>query len=201
MSTRDLILGWITKNPIHGYGLKKYYQEFINPDERLNDAKLYPMLREMEEEGLITRETEDREGGPSRKVIKPTAKGREVYTDWLRSDSSEGYSSPLRYDFFRAFPFLVKFSFFYDLDDDTALEKLERQSEMHRAKLDDYRASREKMSEKGLEECKIHAIDFGIMLEQSILEWLAGTAEEYRQAETAKRGKKAGKAKAPPRAR
>lgn len=160
--------------------LKKHFQEFVNPDEKLNDAKLYPMLRQMEVDGLITRQTEDREAGPSRKVIRTTEKGRRAYREWLEGDSSEGYGPRARYDFFRAFPFLVKFSFFYDLDDATALEKLERQAEMHRARLDDYHAAREKMVEKGLETCKIQAIDFGIKLEETILEWLADTAESYR---------------------
>ncbi len=161
--------------------LKKHFQEFVNPDEKLNDAKLYPMLRQMEVDGLITRETEDREAGPSRKVIRATRKGRAACREWLEGDSSEGYGPRARYDFFRAFPFLVKFSFFYDLDDATALEKLERQAEMHRARLDDYHAAREKMVEKGLETCKIQAIDFGIKLEETILEWLADTAEYYQR--------------------
>jgi DNA-binding PadR family transcriptional regulator len=191
MSTKDLILGWIIRCPIHGYGLKKHYQEFINPDERLNDAKLYPMLRQMEEEGLITRETEDREDGPSRKILKPTEEGREAFARWLESEESEDLSSRPRYDFFRAFPFLSKFSFFYELDDETALAKLERQAVMHRAKLEDFETARGKMVEKGLEHCKIRAIDFGMMLEHTILEWIDDTSKEYRRpAKTAGRAKR-----------
>ncbi len=194
MSTKDLVLGWIIKCPVHGYGLKKHYQEFINPDERLNDAKLYPMLREMEEEGLITRETEDRETGPSRKVLRATKKGREAFTRWLESDESEGLSSRPRYDFFSAFPFLSKFSFFYVLDDAAVLAKLERQGGLHRAKLEDFEKARGKMIEKGLEDSKIRVIDFGIMLENTILEWIDDTSKEYRRPAKAAGGK-AGKAK------
>jgi len=180
VSTKELILGLIKKCPTHGYQIKKYYQEFVNPDDSLNDAKLYPLLREMEAEGLITRETEDREVGPSRKVITLTDEGSRAYDEWLESDSSEGYTARPRYDYFRAFPFLVKYSFFYDLDGATALGKVERQAAMHRARLDDYRGARLKMLDKGLETCKIQSIDFGIMLEETIIRWLDEMAAYYR---------------------
>ncbi|MBU1671337.1 MAG: PadR family transcriptional regulator [Actinobacteria bacterium] len=188
MATRDLILASVTRQPMHGYVLKKRFGEFINPSEKLNDAKLYPMLKQMEDEGLITRETEVPDAGPSRKVIRATEKGRRAYRRWLEGDSSEGLGPRPRYDFFRSFPFLTKYSYFYDLDDATALEKLERQAESHRARLDDYRAAREKMIEKGLETCKIQAIDFGMRLEETILEWLADTAGSYRRGKTKKAG-------------
>jgi DNA-binding PadR family transcriptional regulator len=192
MSTEHLILGWIKKCPSHGYVLKKCYQEFINPDEKLNDAKLYPLLRDMEERGLITRATEDREVGPSRKVISITKEGSDVFDEWLRGDKGEGSSRRPRYDFFRAFPFLVKYAFFYDLDRETAKEKIEMQLTKHQAKLEDYRGARDKMVEKGLEACKVQVLDFGIMLEETIICWLEEKVEHYRERVVAKVGDKGG---------
>jgi PadR family transcriptional regulator AphA len=179
MSTKQMILGLIKKRPTHGYVLKKHYQEFVNPDEKLNDAKLYPLLREMEADGLVTRRTEDTDSGPSRKVISITKKGAQAFDEWLASERAEGYSPRPRYDFFRAYPFLTKYTFFYNLDDATALEKIEGQLPLHQARLDDYRLARQKMVEKGLETCKLQALDFGIMFEETIIRWLEQVAGSY----------------------
>ncbi|MHB8894294.1 MAG: PadR family transcriptional regulator [Candidatus Geothermincolia bacterium] len=193
MSTREMILGLIKKKPIHGYVLKKHYEEFVNPDKKLNDAKLYPLLRKMEEEGLVTRQTENVAVGPSRKTISATDKGIEAFDEWMASDQGEGFSPRPRFGFFRAYPFLTKFTFFYNLDDATALRKIEGQIPMHEARLDDYREARKRMVEKGLEACKLQAIDFGIMHEETILRWLRQVADSY--------AKPAGKARKRARAR
>jgi DNA-binding PadR family transcriptional regulator len=185
MSKKHLILGWVKKNPSHGYLIKKHYQDFINPSDSLNDAQLYPLLREMEEEGLITRELESEGSGPARKTISITAKGESEFEEWLASDSGETSSSRPRYDFFRAFPFLTKFSFFYELDRKTVTGKIDLQIELHRDKLDDFSRARESMIAKGLETTKIQAIEFGIMLEETILNWLREMADYYGQAQGA----------------
>jgi len=179
VSTKHLILAWIKKHPSHGYVIKKRYQEFINPSETLNDAKLYPLLSEMEEEGLITKELDATGAGPARKNIKITDKGIVEFKTWLESDSFETMDRRPRYDFFRAFPFLTKFSFFYELDRKTVSRKIDTQLELHRDKLADFVQAREKMIAKELEPCKIQTLDFGIMFEETILRWLKDMAVYY----------------------
>jgi DNA-binding PadR family transcriptional regulator len=179
MSTKHLLLAWVKKNPSHGYIIKKRYQEFINPDESLNDAKLYPLLKEMEDKGLIARELEATESGPARKTISITERGSALFEEWLESDEGETLDKRPRYDFFRAFPFLTKFVYFYELDRKTAAGKIAAQQGIHRAKLQDFTDAREKMIEKKLEPTKIHAIDFGIMLEETILRWLDDVSADY----------------------
>lgn len=181
MSAKHLILGWIKNFPSHGYMIKKCYQEFINPAQKLNDAQLYPLLREMEEEGLVKREIENRVSAPSRKIIKITKRGEAEFENWLRSNSGETYEDRPRYDFFRAFPFLGKFAFFYELDSTAIVKKLSEQHAIHSAKLDDFRQAKKEMKEKGLQRCKIQAIDFGIKLEETILMWLEEMLRYYRK--------------------
>lgn len=179
MSTKHLLLAWIKKNPSHGYMIKKRYGEFINPSESLNDAKLYPLLRQMEDEGLITRRLEETDAGPARKTIEITPEGDALFEKWLESDEGETMEHRPRYDFFRAFPFLTKFSFFYELDRKQVALKLEQQKALHDKKLEDFTRARGKMIEMGLETTKIQAIEFGIMLEQTILEWIEGMRAYY----------------------
>lgn len=172
MATKHYILGWIKNFPTHGYNIKKCYQEFINPDEKLNDAKLYPLLREMEEEGFVEKRIEASGSGPVRKVIYITERGKEEFLRWLEGRAEEGYETRPRYDFFRAFPFLSKFPFFYEMGRETIVKKLKEQHDIHGKRLEEYRASRQKMVAKGLEESKIRALDFGIMLEETKISWL-----------------------------
>ena len=179
MALQHYILGWVKKHPSHGYFIKQCYQTFINPSEKLNDATLYPMLRKMEEEGLIRRDTEDQDAGPSRKVVTVTEKGAKVFDDWLKSDADEGLTGLARYDFFRSFRFLTKYAYFHELDDELALAKVQNQLEARRERLADYRGARESMLSKGLETCKIQAIDYGIALEETNLRWLQQVAESY----------------------
>jgi PadR family transcriptional regulator AphA len=179
MTIKYLILGWIRKCPTHGYSIKKCFQEFINPDQKLNDAKLYPLLREMEQEGLVEKEIEEKEVGPSRKIIRITEKGSKEFENWLVGDDGETNSDRPRYDFFRALPFLVKFNFCYDLDDESMLRKIGAQRLIHENKLEDFVQAREKMIQKKLETNKIQIIDFGILLEKTVLGWLDEVSKYY----------------------
>ncbi len=183
MATKHYILGWIKSSPTHGYSLKKCYQEFINPDEKLSDAKLYPLFREMEKEGLIEKKVVDMGTGPVRKVIHITKKGKEAFLQWLESSAEEGYETRPRYDFFRAFPFLVKFPFFYELERETIVKKLKEQHQIHVKRLEGYRGARQKMVAKGLAECKLQALDFGIMLEEAKISWLEKMISLYQDRE------------------
>jgi DNA-binding PadR family transcriptional regulator len=181
MSIKYLILGWIRKCPTHGYSIKKCFQEFVNPDVKLNDAKLYPLLREMEQGGLVEKEVEEKEIGPSRKIVRITEKGSKEFQKWLASDEGENNSGRPRYDFFRALPFLIKFSFCYELDDESILRKISAQRLMHEEKLNDFLLARENMIQKKLEVNKIQIIDFGIVLEKTILAWLDEVSKYYRK--------------------
>ena len=56
--THNLILWIISKESIHGYGIMKSLDEFFNFDSyncefKVTSSKVYPILRKMEENGLI----------------------------------------------------------------------------------------------------------------------------------------------------
>ncbi len=179
MSLKYLVLGWIRKCPTHGYSIKKCFQEFINPDMKLNDAKLYPLLREMEQEGLVEKEVEEKEVGPSRKILRITDKGSQEFKSWLVGDDGETNAGRPRYDFFKALPFLVKFNFCYELDGEHILRKINAQRLIHEKKLEDFLEARTSMIQKKLEINKIQIIDFGISLEKTILNWLDEVSKYY----------------------
>ena len=50
----------------------------------MNDGVLYPLLRRMEEDGLVRKRVERGEGGRDRNVFSATAQGRREFERWLR---------------------------------------------------------------------------------------------------------------------
>ncbi|MCC6751648.1 MAG: PadR family transcriptional regulator [Deltaproteobacteria bacterium] len=199
MSLPHYILGWLAASPTHGYELKKRYREFINPDEKLGDAKLYPLLKELERQGLVEKRLEDTGTGPARKVVHVTEAGRAEFLRWLTSSEGEDYEGRPPFDFFRAFPFLTKYPFFRPLGRKALAGKLQAQLALHRQRLEGYLSTRERMREKGLSEPKLQALEFGILLEEAKLTWLERALASATQPPSAGGAKRSRKGKAVPR--
>jgi DNA-binding PadR family transcriptional regulator len=85
MSLRHAILGVLEFQPLHGYALKCVLEEGIAYFWPVNLPAIYPCLRRLEEEGLVTHHRETtREGRPDRKVYAVTDAGREELARWRR---------------------------------------------------------------------------------------------------------------------
>jgi DNA-binding PadR family transcriptional regulator len=92
LSLRHAILGVLEFQPLHGYALKCVLEEGISHVWPVNLAAIYPSLRKLEEEGLVTHETESTQSGrPDRKVYSVTEAGRTELSRWRRlpPDTSE----------------------------------------------------------------------------------------------------------------
>src|SRR5581483_5374030 len=77
------VLGELMVQPMYGYLLHEVVNMILGPFHRLSWGTLYPLIRRLEQEGLITSQTERRRGGflpaergPSRKVFTLTEAGR-----------------------------------------------------------------------------------------------------------------------------
>jgi len=80
--TKYIILGYLNEIPGSGYDIKKFCDNiyyFWNE----NYSHIYPVLKQMEEEGLVTKITEQTEGRPPRNVYSITANGKEEFIRWL----------------------------------------------------------------------------------------------------------------------
>ncbi|MGH0036214.1 MAG: PadR family transcriptional regulator [Myxococcota bacterium] len=83
MSLRHAILGVLEFRPLHGYALKCVMEEGIAHVWPVNLAAIYPSLHRLEEEGLVTHETEVTPSGrPDRKVYSVTEAGRAELDRW-----------------------------------------------------------------------------------------------------------------------
>ena len=127
--TKYAILGVLTLMPGSGYDIKKFCDRGISLFWNENFGHIYPVLKQMELEGLITKKSEQNEGKPDRNVFYITQQGRDELTGWLAQPVEQ---APARLEL------LLKLYFAKNVPAQNILQELERL---------------QKMYEKGLEEC------------------------------------------------
>jgi DNA-binding PadR family transcriptional regulator len=77
------ILGFLMESEMTGYDLKRRFRDPVGFFYRASDGSLYPALKKLEHEGMVTMRAEQR-GQRARKVYAITAKGRERFLRTLR---------------------------------------------------------------------------------------------------------------------
>jgi DNA-binding PadR family transcriptional regulator len=167
---KHAILGFLIDKPMHGYELKRALSPALPAERRVNDGVLYPLLKRMEGEGLISGRVERREGAPDRRVFHPTSAGRRAFDEWLSSSAEE--EDEVAYDFMHGHPFLTKCLFFDRLDTADVVSKLADQLESSESKLADFRRIRAGMIERGVAQYRIAVLDLGIAQQREKVRWL-----------------------------
>lgn len=107
MSLAHAILGVLEYQPMHGYELRRVLGEGISTFWPINLPAIYPCLRKLEEDGLVSHRTEPTpEGRPDRKVFDITEAGRAELARWRRlpPDGPPQLRSPLYLKLFFAHP-------------------------------------------------------------------------------------------------
>ncbi len=82
-SFRHLLLGLLARQPMSGYDIKLLFKSMNWLIGSPSSGSLYPVLRRLHEEGLVTAETVPQETRPSRRVYSTTRIGRQVLRDWV----------------------------------------------------------------------------------------------------------------------
>ena len=81
--TRYAILGMLNYMPMTGYDMKKMSDSSISHFWNENYGNIYPVLKKLEKEKLVSMIREDGNGTPARKVYTITDEGRTVFQHWL----------------------------------------------------------------------------------------------------------------------
>ena len=71
-----------TSEPLYGYQIAKSIEGAWGEGVPVKQGTLYPVLRSMEENGLLSSRVEPSVSGPPRKYYKITDRGRAVLGDW-----------------------------------------------------------------------------------------------------------------------
>jgi DNA-binding PadR family transcriptional regulator len=84
--TARVILALLKLGPLTGYDIKQTTDVSTRYFWRASYGQIYPELRRLEQDGLVTAREEPR-GGRRRRVYRLTAKGEKVLSDWLRGEN------------------------------------------------------------------------------------------------------------------
>lgn len=170
MSLRYSILGLLHYKPMHGYRLKEHLERNFGHMWSINYGQIYPNLKKMKNEGLISMQEEVRQGekGPPRKRYSITEEGRSVFQDWLTA-SPEG--SMLLRD-----PFLMRFVFFGFGQTARAVETVEEQIDIYGKQLARRYTNLQRWEHSGIY-VKMMA-DLGVRMNEMFLDWLKNCRRE-----------------------
>ncbi|HEX6501316.1 MAG TPA: PadR family transcriptional regulator [Micromonosporaceae bacterium] len=83
MSTGHILLGLLAAGPVHGYELKRAYDQRLPHAKPLAFGQVYATLSRLERDGLVAFAGQDRDGGPDRTSFRLTDRGRAALDAWL----------------------------------------------------------------------------------------------------------------------
>jgi DNA-binding PadR family transcriptional regulator len=96
-SLEFILLGLLALRPSTGYDLKKMLDISIRYISPVALSQIYPTLKQMTANGLVTFQIEEREGKPDLKTYSITKAGETAFREWL----VEPYKpDPHRFDYF-----------------------------------------------------------------------------------------------------
>ena len=85
MSTRLVILGFLRRQPLYGYEIKRMIEQIMGDWTNIAFGSIYFALKKLAEEGFVEKVGTEQEGSrPSRTVYQITAAGREEFLRLLR---------------------------------------------------------------------------------------------------------------------
>lgn len=81
--TRFIILGMLNHESMTGYEIKKRIELTISHFWKISYGQLYPALKQLADEKLVTMQPSPSAKGPSKKVYTITDAGRQILRQWL----------------------------------------------------------------------------------------------------------------------
>jgi DNA-binding PadR family transcriptional regulator len=85
MDVKLMLLGFLMQGGMTGYEFKKKFSLSFSFFSNLSYGSIYPALKKMEREGLISLKVEIQDGTPNRKVYTITDSGKKVFLEALRA--------------------------------------------------------------------------------------------------------------------
>jgi len=171
-TTRYALLGVLRIAPGSGYDIKKLCDMSISHFWNENYGHIYPMLRQLEKEGLVTKKQQQTPGRPPKSVYKITQEGTDELKQWLLKPAEH---HPMRFEL------MLKVFFAQDLPAADVIAKLRREREDHAGKLAAFRGIEEGLkttepqkSAAGLRYW-LACLDFGIRFSEALIDWCDDT--------------------------
>jgi PadR family transcriptional regulator AphA len=130
MSLRYALLGFLDLDSMTGYELKKNLDRSTQLFWYAGLNQIYPTLKKLESDRLVTSELEPQDGKPDRRTYRITPEGRDLLRSWLAEPLTSlppGKNAGL-----------LKLFFAGSLEKEIVLRQLQAQLELHRKQLARY---------------------------------------------------------------
>jgi len=89
MTLQFALLGFLNYGPMTGYDLKKLLDTSTQMFWHAELSQIYPQLKKMEKEGLVTVVRETQTGKPDKKYYNITSQGKNLLLEWLAEPLDE----------------------------------------------------------------------------------------------------------------
>ncbi len=184
-TTRYILLGLLSHEPMSGYDMKKRIDGTINQFWSVGYGQIYPTLNGLEEEGLIEKVMSEAAKGPTRNVYAITESGREHLEKWLLLPEEKEYT---RYEI------LLKLFFGGKLDPVSNMQRIEifrRRFEQDLKMLNLFEEDLKRVMEKDPDHLNYYiTVRFGQYVYKAYLDWaqealhMLGTKQEESEDES-----------------
>lgn len=162
MSVKYAILGLLHHGDMHGYKIKELLERDFGHMWTVNFGQIYPAMKSMQDDGLVTMERVEMENAPDRKLYTITNKGKSEFREWLESDPERNMT--LRD------PFLLRFAFLGFGDEERSLELIDEQIRLYEEQLAERRSKLPRRSRANAHGRLL--AELGVSLNETMLEWL-----------------------------
>ena len=174
--SRYAILGMLALGPASGYQIKKMMERSTSNFWRESYGQIYPILKQLTQEGLCTSHSEKQEGKPERNIYTLTEPGKAELVNWLGETVEE---APERIEL------LLKLFFGQLLPISANIAHIQHFQEIQRSLLQKYHDIEIFLhncaQEQGMYEVEINysliTVRYGIHSCQALLAWCTETLE------------------------
>ena len=106
-SIEFVLLGSLMDGSKHGYEIRQFMSDTLDPTWFVGTSQLYLLLKRLEKSGLLESSLKRQRSRPAKRIYRVTPEGRAVFLDWL--------NQPIEYMRNFRFEFLAKLFFFHHL--------------------------------------------------------------------------------------
>jgi len=154
-------LGLLQGEPLHGYRLKQQLELFMGSCISVNYGSIYPLLKRLEEAGLIATLEEESETGANRKIYSITNSGRDRWRQKMLEHPHESWVNGRS-------RFFIKFFFFSYLEPAERIKLLE-----HRLMVSKLRLESRELELIVSDHYQVAAWEYFKQLLQTEIQWLS----------------------------
>lgn len=160
------ILGMLSIGPMSGYDIKKHVEEGISNFWTESYGQIYPVLKGLVAEKLVTKAVEKGRGKPDRHVYALTEMGREELREWL----TEGVTPKVGRN-----ELLLKIFFGAEMSVEANAAHVEQYRELQRGLLEKYKAIEKNIKAEYADNSNapfwLLTVRHGQQVSQALLDW------------------------------